>query len=102
MTTLVNHEVTLAYLAYLGFPGEDTTAALKLTKPRGQFERRRGKIPRDVFLCYVFGASGSGKSSLIRSFLQKEFNDNYLPTVKPYSGVNSVEIGGAEKYLVVR
>lgn len=60
MTTLLNHKVTLSYLAYLGF-SNDTTTALKITKPRGGFERSRGKIPRDVFLAYVFGATGSGK-----------------------------------------
>ncbi|KAI8904806.1 EF hand associated-domain-containing protein [Gorgonomyces haynaldii] len=102
MSTLLNYEMTLSYLAYLGYPHEDTTKALKITPPRGNFERRRGKIQRNSFLAYVFGAAGSGKTSLIKSFLGKDYTDNYCPTNKPYSGVNSVEINGAEKYLVMQ
>jgi mitochondrial Rho GTPase 1 len=61
MTTLLNHKITLSYLAYLGYPASDTTSALKITKARSGFERKKGKIPRDVFLAFVFGATGSGK-----------------------------------------
>lgn len=66
MTTLLDHKATLAYLAYLGFNG-DTTTALKVTRPR-KADRRRGKVQRNVFLCYVFGATGSGKVGKLRNF----------------------------------
>ncbi|RUP48324.1 EF hand associated-domain-containing protein [Jimgerdemannia flammicorona] len=59
MTTLLEHKTTLKYLAYLGFEG-DTRIALKLTRAR-RLERKKGKVQRNVFLCYVFGAAGSGK-----------------------------------------
>ena len=59
MTTLLDFKTTLAYLAYLGYEG-DTTTALKITKPR-KSDLRRGKLQRTVFLGYVFGATGSGK-----------------------------------------
>ena len=59
MTTLLDYRTTLAYLAYLGYNG-DTTTALKVTKPR-KADRKKGKVQRNVFLCYVFGATGSGK-----------------------------------------
>ena len=101
MTTLLDHKKTLAYLAYLGFPGESTTAALKVTQPR-KSDRRKGKSSRNVFLCYVCGAAGSGKTSLLRLFAGKPYRDVYVPTTKPISVVNSVEIDGIEKYLVVR
>lgn len=101
MTTLLNYNVTLSYLAYLGYPRKDTISALKVTKPRGTFERKRGKIQRDVFLAYVLGATGSGKSSLIRAFINQKFSETYTPTTRPYGVVNSVEIAGSEKYLVV-
>ncbi|KAI8926690.1 P-loop containing nucleoside triphosphate hydrolase protein [Entophlyctis helioformis] len=101
MTTLLDHRVTLSYLAYLGYPAEDTRTALKVTKPR-KFERKRGKIQRNVFLCYVFGAAGSGKTTLMRGLAMKEFSEAYVPTSRPYSAVNSVEIGGVEKYLVMQ
>lgn len=59
MTTLLDHRTTLKYLAYLGFEG-DTRTALKITKPK-KVDRKKGKIQRNVFSCYVFGAPGSGK-----------------------------------------
>ncbi|KND04037.1 small GTP-binding protein domain [Spizellomyces punctatus DAOM BR117] len=100
MTTLLDHKTTLAYLAYLGYNG-DTTTALKVTRPR-KADRRRGKVQRNVFLCYVFGATGSGKTALLRSLVNKPFEEPYVPTTRSYSVVNSVEIGGAEKYLVMQ
>jgi Ras family protein T1 len=101
MTTLLDHKTTLAYLAYLGYPGESQTEALQVTRAR-KIDRRKGKVTRNVFLCYVCGAAGSGKTSLLRAFAGKPFNPAYEPTSKPISVVNSVDIDGSEKYLVVR
>ncbi|KAJ3296229.1 ERMES complex Ca(2+)-binding regulatory GTPase gem1 [Borealophlyctis nickersoniae] len=100
MTTLLDYKTTLAYLAYLGYNG-DTTTALKITKPR-KVDRKRSKVQRNVFLCYVFGATGSGKTALLKSFVKKRFDETYVPTTKPYEVVNSVEMGGMEKYLVMQ
>jgi Ras family protein T1 len=72
-------------------------------------------VTRNVFLCYVLGAAGSGKTSLLRSFVNKRYRGGsddaagpggagyggYEPTSKTVSVVNSVEMGGGEKYLVV-
>lgn len=101
LTTLLDHKTTLAYLAYLGYPGESQTEALQVTRPR-KIDIRKGKVTRNVFLCYVCGAAGSGKTSLLREFAGKPFNAMYEPTSKPISVVNSVDIVGSEKYLVVR
>jgi len=101
MTTLLDHKTTLAYLAYLGYSGASQTEALQVTRPR-KTDRRKGKVTRNVFLCYVCGAAGSGKTSLLRAFAGKPFNATYEPTSKPISVVNSVDIVGSEKYLVVR
>lgn len=100
MTTLLDHKTTLAYLAYLGYPGEQRTSALLTTRPR-KVDRRKGKVTRNVFLCYVCGAAGSGKTSLLRAFTGKPFREAYEPTSKMFSVVNAVDIGGSEKYLVV-
>ena len=60
-----------------------------------------------MFLCYVLGATGSGKTSLLRSFVSKTYKGGddglgvYEPTTKVLSVVNSVEMEGVEKYLVV-
>ena len=61
MTTMLDYQLTLRYLAYLGFEG-DTTTAIKVTRPR-KIDRRKGKVQRNVFLCYVFGAPKCGKVS---------------------------------------
>lgn len=100
MTTLLDYKTTLAYLAYLGYPNEPRTSALLVTRPR-KVDRRKGKVTRNVFLCYVCGAAGSGKTSLLRAFAGKPFSEQYEPTKKMNSAVNSVDINGSEKYLVV-
>jgi len=106
MTTLLDHRITLAYLCYLGYPSqpsskdEPTTNALKVTRPRRQ-DRRAGKVTRNVFLVYVVGAAGSGKTALLRAFANKGFEDAWEPTNRVTSVVNGVERGGGEKYLVV-
>ena len=38
----------------------------------------------------------------MRSLVRKPFSDVYVPTTKAYSVVNSVEINGDEKYLVMQ
>ncbi|EPQ54461.1 mitochondrial Rho GTPase [Gloeophyllum trabeum ATCC 11539] len=101
MTTLLDHKTTLAYLGYLGYPDEPRTSALQITKPR-KVERRKGKSTRNVFLCYVCGAAGSGKTSLLRAFAGKPYQEAYEPTSKPISVVNAVDIDGSEKYLVLQ
>ncbi|KAF8158952.1 mitochondrial Rho 1 [Mycena galopus ATCC 62051] len=101
MTTLLDHKTTLAYLAYLGYPHEPRTGALQVTRPR-KTDRRKGKVARNVFLCYVCGAAGSGKTSLLKAFAGKPISSTYEPTSKMISVVNSVAIDGSEKYLVLQ
>ncbi len=62
MTTFTEPKTTLEYLAYLGFEEakRGTIAALKITKPRKR-RKRLSKVERNVVLCYVLGASHSGK-----------------------------------------
>ncbi|GBB88447.1 hypothetical protein RclHR1_00150043 [Rhizophagus clarus] len=100
MTTLLDYKTTLSYLAYLGFE-DDTRMALKVTRPR-KVDRKRNKVQRNVFLAYVFGAAGSGKTSLLKAFVNKPYTNGYTPTTRPFCAVNSVEIKGAEKYLVLQ
>lgn len=104
MTTFEEPKTTLEYLAYLGFESTNrggTTAALKITKARKR-RNRPGRVERNVFLCYVLGASGSGKSALLSAFLNRPFNTTYHPTIKPQAAVNSVELqGGKQCYLIL-
>lgn len=104
MATFEDPKTTLEYLAYLGFEspdGKGTTPALKLTKARKR-RNRPGRVERNVFLCYVLGAAGSGKSALLNSFLHRSFSSTYHPTIKPQTAVNSVELqGGKQCYLIL-
>jgi mitochondrial Rho GTPase 1 len=106
MTTFISPKTTLEYLAYLGFESTDrsnptTTAALKLTKARKR-RRQPGRIGRNVILCNVLGAAGSGKSSLLDAFLSRPFSSTYHPTIQPRVAVNTVELpGGRQCYLIL-
>ncbi|KAF1350052.1 mitochondrial Rho GTPase-like protein [Delphinella strobiligena] len=104
MTTFEEPKTTLEYLAYLGFEGPQrggTTVALKVTKARKR-RNRPARVERNVFLCYVIGAGGSGKSSLLSAFLNRPFSSTYHPTIKPQTAVNSVELqGGRQCYLIL-
>ncbi|SCV74493.1 BQ2448_8134 [Microbotryum intermedium] len=123
MTTLLEPRVTLAYLAYLGYSHSggnvgntsgvaigagtgsglklsDSTSALTITRPRKQ-DRKKGTVQRNVFLAYVLGAAGSGKTNLLRAFVGKGMRDKHEPTMRNETVVGSVEWGGGEKYLVV-
>ncbi|KAI9151698.1 Mitochondrial Rho GTPase 1 [Paramyrothecium foliicola] len=105
MTTFLEPKTTIEYLAYLGFeppnPKDSITAAIKVTKPRKR-RRRLGRVERNVVLCYVIGASGAGKSSLLDAFLNRPFSGLYHPTIKPRRAVNGVELpGGKQVYLIL-
>lgn len=104
MTTFDDPKVTLEYLVYLGFETPErggTTAALKVTKARKR-RKRPGRVERNVFFCYVLGASHSGKSSLLNAFLNRPFNTTWSPTIRPRIAVNSVELpGGKQCYLIL-
>ncbi|MBW0490571.1 hypothetical protein O181_030286 [Austropuccinia psidii MF-1] len=100
MTTLLDPRLTLAYLAYLGY-SPPTTSALTVTKPRKTERKKKNKVNRTTYLIYVFGAVGSGKSSILKNLVGKRYcEDN--STSSSLTVVNSVEFKGAEKYLVVQ
>jgi len=104
MTTFHEPKTTLEYLAYLGFETPErsgTVAALKITKVRKR-RRKPGRVERNVFLCYILGASHSGKSCLLSAFLNRPFSETYHPTIRPRIAVNSVELpGGKQCYLIL-
>lgn len=106
MTTFTSPKTTLEYLAYLGFESSDrsnptTTTALKITKPRKR-RRRPGRVGRNVVLCHVLGAPGSGKTALLDAFLSRGFSPVYRPTIQPRTAVNTVELpGGKQCYLIL-
>ncbi|TKY85750.1 hypothetical protein EX895_005290 [Sporisorium graminicola] len=79
-----------------------TTSALKLTRPRKTDKKKKGAIQRSVFLGFVLGAAGSGKTAILRNMVGKRFASAYEPTQKMMSVVSTVEQAGAERYLVLQ
>jgi len=79
-----------------------TTSALKLTKGGKSKDKKKNKSQRNVYLAYVFGAAGSGKTALLRHMVGKEWEERYAPTGKVLSVVSAVEQAGGEKYLVLQ
>lgn len=61
MSTLLDYKTTLEYLAYLGFPGDTRTALRVMVRGKRLDRGGRDRTKRDVFLCLVVGAVGSGK-----------------------------------------
>ena len=115
MTTFLDYKTTSAYLGYFGFETKtsnskntySTSSALYITKPR-KFKKRNGKVyraavnDRTVFNCFIVGASGCGKSSLLESFLGRSFSNAHSPTIQQNIAVNNVElIGGKQCYLIM-
>eukprot|EP00127_Corallochytrium_limacisporum_P002507 Clim_evm64s128 gene=Clim_evmTU64s128 len=100
-TTLLEPETTMEYLAYLGYTGqEEAKTAIKVLRSK-RVDAAKRKTARSVFQAYLFGASGSGKSSMVRALLEKPFNDKHVSTGKKQSAVNAVSVNGAERYLVL-
>jgi mitochondrial Rho GTPase 1 len=115
MTTFLDYKTTSAYLGYFGFESLVTNNknvssildAIYITKPR-KFKKRNGKVyraavnDRTVFNCFIVGASGCGKTSLLESFLGRSFSAAHSPTIQQNVAVNNVElIGGKQCYLIM-
>lgn len=107
LTTFLDHKTTLEYLAYLGFDEGNSVKAIKVTKTRKirqkQGKQYRGAVnDRNVFNCFVLGAPGLGKTSLLELFIRGTYSDVYLPTIKPKVCVKDIELrGGKQCYLIL-
>jgi hypothetical protein len=67
LMTLLYPTNSYANLLYVGYPG-DFSSAFTVTRKR-RVDRKKQHTRRNVFQCYVFGARGSGKTSLLQSFI---------------------------------
>mmetsp|Transcript_13134 Transcript_13134/g.15903 ORF Transcript_13134/g.15903 Transcript_13134/m.15903 type:complete len:636 (-) Transcript_13134:307-2214(-) len=63
LTTHIRPQTAFAYLLYLGYKG-DASSALQVTRRR-RHDRRKNRIPRTVFQCFVLGPYRSGKSAIL-------------------------------------
>ncbi|GAA5954083.1 hypothetical protein JCM10213_007114 [Rhodosporidiobolus nylandii] len=95
-----------------------STSALQITKPRRPSRRKGVPVERNVFLAYVLGAAGSGKTSLLRAFVGKGLegegeSEGFVTHKSGVAGgqagrgkgksvVCGVEEAGTERYLVLQ
>lgn len=67
--TLLDPQKSLAYLIYIGYSG-DPSSALRMTRRRA-IDRKKQKTERNVFQCFVFGPKNAGKSALLNSLIAR-------------------------------
>ncbi|ONM10708.1 Mitochondrial Rho GTPase 1 [Zea mays] len=89
LMTLLDPTNSYANLAYVGYPGE-FSSAFTVTRRR-RVDRKKQHTQRNIFQCYVFGARGSGKTSLLQSFIGRQPSDT-LPSNSERFATNSVEM----------
>lgn len=106
LMTLTDVPRSLEYLAYLGFnvhENESQTTAIHVTRER-RLDMAKKQSNRSVYMCNVIGPKGSGKTSLCRALiaddtkrlLEKDFRSG------GHHCINTVQIYGQEKFLVMR
>ncbi|XBW37603.1 hypothetical protein QEN19_003184 [Hanseniaspora menglaensis] len=112
MTTFLDYKTTTKFLVYLGYQG-DPKSCLRVTRPR-KVKKRHGKLyraavnDRKVFNCFLIGKPGSGKSSLLKSFGNKDdlevrsnYQNYYSPTITPSLVINSLELADGKQYYLI-
>lgn len=106
LQTFIDLPKTLEYLAYLGFnvhENESQLAAIQVTRER-RIDLAKKQSSRSMYLCHVIGMKGCGKTSLCRAFLVddiKKLTDKELRGNNQFC-INTVQVYGQEKYLVLR
>lgn len=106
LQTLVDLPKTLEYLAYLGFnvhENESQLAAVQVTRER-RLDLAKKQSNRTVYMCHVIGPKGAGKTALCRALIADDMRrllDRDFRSGSHYC-VNSVQIYGQEKHLVMR
>lgn len=106
LQTFIELPKTLEFLAYLGFnvhENESQTAAIHVTRER-RIDLAKKQSSRTTYMCHVIGMKGAGKTALCRAFLvedMKKLTDKDLRGNNQYC-INSVQVYGQEKYLILR
>ncbi|XP_053662201.1 mitochondrial Rho GTPase [Anopheles marshallii] len=106
LMTLVDVNKTLEYLAYLGFnvhENESQLAAIHVTRER-RIDLAKKQNSRTVYMCHVIGAKDASKTTFCRAFLaqdMKRLTDRDIRHSNRYA-INTVQVYGQEKYLVLR
>lgn len=130
MTTLLDVETTLNYLAYLGYheyqPSSPTTPSLKTTNtvpspssvinyerldPKEAILVTKNSIRKQKKLdslnnrltvrALVVGAAGCGKTEFLKGLVEGTYTTEHTRPNSFFSVVNTVEVRGFEKYLII-
>ncbi|KAF5820504.1 putative small GTPase, EF-hand domain pair, EF-Hand 1, calcium-binding protein [Helianthus annuus] len=100
LMTLLDPLKSLAYLIYLGYTNDPTTA-LRVTRKR-TLDAKKQQSDRHVFQCFVFGPKNAGKSSLLSSFVGRPFQNTHGLTGNQSYTVNAVDqLRGTKKTLIL-
>ena len=73
LTTLLDVNETMQYLAYFGYPitdAENQTEAIRVTREK-HLDVQKKQTNRSVFLCHVIGQQGAGKSTFCQGLLKR-------------------------------
>nr|XP_023685678.1 mitochondrial Rho GTPase 1-A-like isoform X2 [Paramormyrops kingsleyae] len=105
LTTYLDVQRCLEYLGYLGYPilceQESQAAALTVTRNK-RIDLQKKQTQRNVFLCNVFGARGSGKSGFLQGFLGRNLmRQKIRHEHKSYYAISTAYVYGQEKYLLL-
>ncbi|XP_076898853.1 mitochondrial Rho GTPase 1-like [Bidens hawaiensis] len=99
--TLLDPVLSVENLIYIGYAG-DPSSAVRVTRKR-RVDRKKQSSDRNVFQCFVFGPKEAGKSSLLHSFIGRQFSEVYTPTTEERYAVNTVDQpDGTKKTLILR
>ncbi|KAL8193915.1 hypothetical protein R6Q57_026157 [Mikania cordata] len=99
--TVLDPVLSVENLIYIGYAG-DPSSALRVTRKR-RVDRKKQNSDRNVFQCFVFGPKEAGKSSLLHSFVGRQFSEVYTPTTEERYTVNTVDQpDGTKKTLILR
>uniref|UniRef100_A0AAY4AN58 Mitochondrial Rho GTPase n=1 Tax=Denticeps clupeoides TaxID=299321 RepID=A0AAY4AN58_9TELE len=106
LTTYLDVQRCLEYLGYLGYSiiteQESQAASITVTRDK-KVDLQKKQTQRCVFRCNIFGASGSGKTGFLQSFLGRNLMKipSSLITTLSYYAINTIYVYGQEKYLLV-
>ncbi|KAK1410736.1 hypothetical protein QVD17_37275 [Tagetes erecta] len=101
LMTVLDPVLSVENLIYIGYAG-DPSSAVRVTRKR-RVDRKKQSSDRNVFQCFVFGPKEAGKSSLLHSFVGRQFSEAYAPTTEERYAVNTVDQpDGTKKTLILR
>ncbi|XP_022247922.1 mitochondrial Rho GTPase 1-like isoform X2 [Limulus polyphemus] len=105
LTTTLDVQRTLEYLAYLGYiysPDDNQLSAIHVTREK-KVDLQKRQTGRNVFQCHVIGPQGAGKTTFMQGFLGKTLDqqENLNKAHLSRYTINSVQVYGQEKYLLL-